>query len=56
MTAPTDPIPALSLAIHRAGGIEKFSRKHDIQEGHLRAVLRGSMAPGRRTLKAIGIK
>lgn len=51
---PSDPIPALSLAVHRAGGTDKFSRKHNISEGHIRAVLEGRVKPGPRTLKAIG--
>ena len=51
---PSDPIPALSLAVHRAGGTAEFSRKHNISEGHIRAVMEGRMKPGPRTLKAIG--
>ena len=50
----TDPIHALSLAVHRAGGTAEFSRKHNISEGHIRAVLEGRAKPGPRTLKAIG--
>lgn len=55
-SAMTDSIPALSLAVHRAGGVDKFSRKHNISEGHIRAVMEGRAKPGPRTLKAIGVK
>lgn len=53
MSHADDPIHALSLAVHRAGGVDKFSRKHNISEGHIRAVMEGRAKPGPRTLKAI---
>lgn len=43
-------------AITASGGPAMFSAKHDIQIGHINAVIRGTMLPGKRTLKAAGIK
>lgn len=43
-------------AITASGGPARFAAKHDIQIGHINAVIRGTMPPGRRTLKAAGIK
>lgn len=43
-------------AITASGGPARFAAKHDIQIGHINAVIRRTMLPGRRTLKAAGIK
>lgn len=43
-------------AITASGGPARFAAKHDIQIGHINAVIRGTMLPGKRTLKAAGIK
>lgn len=51
----TPATQSLRDAIRIAGGLERFSRRFDIQPGHLRAVLEGRTQPGKRTLRAIDL-
>lgn len=51
--SPRDQVIA---AVTASGGPEAFGKKHDIQVGHIKAVIRGSMPPGKRTCKAAGVK
>lgn len=50
------PRDQVIAAVTASGGPEKFARRYDIQVGHINAVIRGSMPPGKRTCKAAGIK
>lgn len=50
------PRDQVIAAVTASGGPEAFGRKHDIQVGHIHAVIKGTMQPGKRTCKAAGVK
>lgn len=41
--------------IKKTGGVEIFSGKYDISEGHLRAVIENRAKPGKRTSRACSL-
>lgn len=53
---PTDQRIAVIAAVTAYGGPKRFSTRFDISQGHIEAVIRGTMLPGKRTLKAAGIR
>lgn len=50
------PRDQVIAAVTASGGPAAFGRKHDIQVGHIHAVFKGTMQPGKRTCKAAGVK
>lgn len=50
------PRDQVIAAVTASGGPEKFAAKLGIQVGHIHAVIKGTMQPGKRTCKAAGIK
>lgn len=50
------PRSQVIAAVTASGGVAAFSRRYDITEGHINAVIKGTMQPGKRTLKAAGVK
>lgn len=50
------PRDQVIAAVTASGGPEAFAAKLGIQVGHIHAVIKGTMQPGKRTCKAAGIK
>lgn len=50
------PRDQVIAAVTASGGPAAFGKKHDIQVGHINAVIKGTMRPGKRTCKAAGVK
>lgn len=50
------PRDQVIAAVTASGGPEKFAAKIGVQVGHINAVIRGTMQPGKRTCKAAGVK
>lgn len=51
----TEAVEIIRDCIKKVGGVKIFSGKHDISEGHLRAVLANKVKPGKRTSKACSL-
>lgn len=45
----------VAAKVGEVGDVGRFSRRHDISEGHIRAVIEGRVKPGPRLAKACGV-